>query len=434
MRIHRFKIISNEYLITYYITKRKEFLTMLSSLGFHTINIFQLLPLFEISQLIKDFINYSKKTGLIQIYTTDKTGKYLPYIPDDKTKPEPTNLIINYYKKDIGIKWNICYSNNDYYKIPLFSVSAKINPKILGGTINYLTAATWGDLNVAITNFNREAKRISPLLGEFKNYSLTRLDYCINFSINELLPGCDAEQIITLIKRSNIPRHYKEYMVYDHTSHRLRSKPGSFYIYNNSVTVNCYSKYIQLQHLSEENIKNNRPPVPEETLNKSKDIIRFEIQCKYPKAYTLSHKSCETNIHYPYKYMGLFTPDKCKEIITYYFKKIIGTGDWYSLSHAVSIIKSKNYNAQREQRLIETLKFINQCRSVFQASQYYTGKDYVKFLNTLKELNQININPVTIPQNWGIKHIPNLLNTYFYKKALTLSDNIFTQIGDMSLS
>ena len=27
----------------------------------------------------------------------------------------------------------------------------------------------------------------------------------------------------------------------------------------------------------------------------------------------------------------------------------------------------------------------------------------------------LNINPVTIPREWGIKHIPNLLNAYFDK-------------------
>lgn len=405
---------------------------MLSSLGFHTLMLSLQLLHSDAVSLIYDFKNYSKRTGLIQMYHVNEKGHYIEHNSDSDLIP--LHLKITYLHNYPGITWYInFYEKNNNYKI--YNVEAKINPKILSGTSDYLTAANWGDLNIAITNFNREAKRISPLLGEFDYYNLTRLDYCINFSINELLPECDAGQIITLIKRSNIPRPYKEYMIYDNISHRFKSKPGSFYIYNNSLTINCYSKYIQLQHLSEENIKNNRPPVPEETLNKSKDIIRFEIQCKYPKAYTLSHKSGETNIRHPYKYMGLFTPDKCKESITYYFNKIIGAGDWYSLSYAISIIKSKKYNAQREHRLIEALKIISQCRSVSKASQYYTGKDFDKFNHTLKELNNIKINPVTIPQNWGIHHIPNLLTTYSYKKALALSsNNAFTQIGDINLS
>ena len=396
---------------------------MLSSLGFHTINIFQLLSYFDVPQLIKDFLNYSKKTGLIQIYTTDKTGKYIPYVPYDRTKPQPTNLIINYYKNDIGIKWNIRYSSmTDRLEIPTYSISAKINPKILSGVTDYLTAATWSDLSAAITNFNREAKRISPILKDFDYYSLTRLDYCINFSLNELLPTCDAKQIITLIQKSHVPKRYKLYEEYDNIAHRTKPKPGSFYIYNDSVTINCYSKYIQLLNLSVENIKKGRPPVPEETLNKAKDIIRFEVQCKYPKAYALSHKSDGTNIHYPHKYMELFTRDKCKEMITYYFNKIIGDGDWCSLSYAIAKIKLQNYNSQKEDRLIETLKSINRCRNAFYASQHYTDKDNDRFLCTLNELNQININPVTIPQHWGIKQIPNLLNTYFEKEALTSFD------------
>lgn len=29
------------------------------------------------------------------------------------------------------------------------------------------------------------------------------------------------------------------------------------------------------------------------------------------------------------------------------------------------------------------------------------------------DLSDINVNPVTIPKEWGIRHIPNLLYSYF---------------------
>ena len=44
------------------------------------------------------------------------------------------------------------------------------------------------------------------------------------------------------------------------------------------------------------------------------------------------------------------------------------------------------------------------------------------FKQTLKELADFNINPVTIPREWNIKHIPNFLRTYFDKLVLEFSD------------
>lgn len=400
----------------------KGVIKMLSSIGLHTLTISLLLQYSEAILLIQNFKEYSKRTGLIQMYRVNETGHYIKYDPNEELIP--LHIMITYHVKYIGITWHISFYNtkSDFKQ---YIVYAKLNPKILSGITDYLTAATLGDLNVAIINFNHEAKQISPILKDFNYYNLTRLDYCINFSLNELFPTCDAEQIVSLIQRSNIPSPYKEWREYDNISHRSKSKPGSFYLTSKSIHINCYSKYIQLKNLSEENIANNRPPIPDETINKSKDIIRFEVQCKYAKAYSLSHKYSSSGINYSYKYMQLFTPTACKEIIIYYYEKIIGKGDWCSLSYAISIIKSQKYNSQKEQRLIETLKQINQCRSVAKAIKYYTDDTLAKFNKTLNDLNSININPVTIPKDWGIKHIPNILYTYFNKEILELSNSIF---------
>ncbi len=113
----------------------------------------------------------------------------------------------------------------------------------------------------AITNFNRISQRISPLLGTFDQYSIKRIDYCVNFALNELAPGCTAEKMIRLIKRADIPPSYKEWMKYDDTAHRIKSRPSSFYLVNNSVHINCYSKYMKLKEQNQKNMQNGYPTV-----------------------------------------------------------------------------------------------------------------------------------------------------------------------------
>lgn len=91
---------------------------------------------------------------------------------------------------------------------------------------DYITAATYNDMEAAIENFNLESEKISYVLRTFDCYRLDRIDYCINFSVNELTPGCNPEQIMTLIRRGDIPRYYEEWQEYSSISHR--KKTGSF--------------------------------------------------------------------------------------------------------------------------------------------------------------------------------------------------------------
>lgn len=271
-------------------------------------------------------------------------------------------------------------------------------------------------METAISIFNREAQKISPLLQEFSSYILSRIDYCINFSLSELAPACSAEQIMYLIKKANIPSSYKEWMQYDEISHRWKSKPGSFYLINHSVHINCYSKYLQLKEKSEENLLKNLSPIPPEILDKSRDILRFEVQCLYHKTHSLLKKAQQSETYnYYYEYEDLFKTENCITEINKYYGKTIGRGDWYTLQEAIQKITRQGFNKQKERRLIEALQLVNQCRSVVKAKDYFGKHDINSFKRTLKELSRLGINPVTIPKEWRIKHIPNLLTTYFDK-------------------
>ena len=79
------------------------------------------------------------------------------------------------------------------------------------------------------------------------------------------------------------------------------------------------------------------------------------------------------------------------------------------------MIHSKHFHSQKEERLIRALKLVNDCRSITKAKAAYQGSDLVAFKRTLGDLASLGINPVTIPREWGIKHISNLLYAYFDK-------------------
>lgn len=369
-----------------------------SSLGFHTLTLSNISFLSETKYLRSDFKRYSKETGAIQMYE------------------DHGNLRIKFINRAEGIEWLIrsgVYLQNLGVAVDIIEVT--INPKILGGVQDYITSATYDDMEAAIANFNRISSSISPGLGRFEDYSLKRVDYCVNFSLNELAPGCTYDQMMKLIKQSDIPPHYQEWMKYDTTSHRMKTRPGSFYLTNGSVHINCYSKYMKYLDQSQKNAERGYPPIPQATMDAAQDIIRFEVQCKYLKTYTLSTKAKKAGDNKPNKYESLLSRVACSDIIDRYYKKAIGRGDWYTLQEAIRIIQFQHFNRQKEERLVKALKLVNDCRGVARAKAAYQGRDLDAFKRTLNDLSSLQINPVTIPREWGIKHIPNLLYAYFDK-------------------
>lgn len=319
-----------------------------SSLGFHTMALSMPIEAGKIQPLIRDFRKYSQNTELIQIYRVGERNKLSEYSPTQGYEYIlPRHIKVRYYKEDHGIKWDIRINNwsNDFQS---YMVEATINPKILGGIHDYITAATYEDMDDAIANFNIEAERISPILKTFECYSIKRIDYCVNFCLDELAMGISSEWIMNLIKRGDIPPFYKEWTEYDYVSHRMKSKPSSFYLINPSVHINCYSKYMQLIERSHKNEDRGFPPIPQSTLDAAKSIIRFEVQCKYHKMYTLSSRAEEAGNRSCNKYESLLPYEVCNETINYYFSKTVGKDDWHTLQDAVRIIKFCNFNSQKK--------------------------------------------------------------------------------------
>lgn len=157
--------------------------------------------------------------------------------------------------------------------------------------MDYITAATYQDMKIAVANFNHIIANISPLQKSFDCYELKRIDYCINFDLSELAPDCSPELIMNLIRRSNIPSYYNEWTKYDSTSHRSKSKPSSFYLVSKSVNINCYSKYMQLQERSLENEDKGYPPIPQSTLDAAKTTSKRAGYPRHPALlyYTMWH-------------------------------------------------------------------------------------------------------------------------------------------------
>ena len=201
-----------------------------TSMGYHTFAFFQKTNEEEYQILNNDFIGYMRET---------KKMKRTPVEGKDKVQ-----IGWQYsYKdnQDKGIRWLLLSSKakNNYVT---WGVLVVINPKTLIEN-NYIVAAEETDLKEVEEIYNREAENISKVLVKFGACSLNRVDPCLNIDLKELDFPCTPEQMMILIKRGNIPRHYKEREeCYDERQRRMITDKYTFYLESKSSVVNYYWK------------------------------------------------------------------------------------------------------------------------------------------------------------------------------------------------
>lgn len=283
------------------------------------------------------------------------------------------------------------------------TIKAKINPKILLGLDDYIAASDSSYLERLATVFNQEARAISPILADFGSYSLSRIDYCINFDLRELELKVNVlpDDYMVLIKQSDIPHHFQEYTEYRETTHRKKPGLNSFYLINHSVRINCYCKYYQLQK--------QFPSAP--YIDDSLNVIRFEVQCLYLKTRCMQ-RQIRDNVDFEKMMLVMLSDEMCEQTISSYYHKTIGTGDYYTLEGARKKIESMHFNQNREDRLLNTLKLVSLHHGIFKAKSHLKGKELEELKRSVKDLGELGINPVTIPRERGIKFLPNLLRAY----------------------
>ena len=321
-----------------------------TSLGFHTVTIVKKLTREEAKQLYRDFKNYKDRTGEIDFFPlrknikSDTIDEFIKWLYSGSSR----YIIVHYPFRNIGIHWVLRYGN----KSPGFiipedadrpcSIKATINPKILSGEKDYLAAATSINLKEAEALFNIEARKISPILGVYGQYLFNRQDYCINFDLQELGIQCTPEQMIYLIRQGDISRHYSERTEYNKASKRQVPDKNSFYLESKSATINCYHKQMQLQK--------EFPNCPD--LHGSRNIIRFEVQCKYLKVYNLSKDlKNKPGISYSEIIREMLSEDFCGELIEDYFNRVVRKGDYFTLDGARWMVEAQNFRREKEESL-----------------------------------------------------------------------------------
>lgn len=384
-----------------------------TSMGYHTFAFFQKTDEEEYQVLENDFIGYMQRTKKLKrspVQNKDKIQIGWQYTyKDDKEK---------------GIHWLMLSSKakNNYVTRGVLAV---INQEALIEN-NYIRAAKDDDLKEVEEIYNRETEKISKIFLKFGSCSLNRVDPCLNIDLKELGIPCTPEQMMKLIKRGNIPRHYEERKeCYDSKQRRMVSDKNSFYLESKSSVINFYWKYA----------KQGKKHPNYSKRESSRNVIRLEVECKYLKLYALvKNRNRESKYYesaeglsidemYMRMYKGIYNPvipidvvlsaNIYEPIIRKSIYKILRKGNYFTLDIARDIVESYHFRSSKEERMIEVLELVNESHGIAKAKSKLRENEFRRFNKALKELDDILVNPVTIPRRWDIRHIPNLLRAYY---------------------
>ena len=245
---------------------------------------------------------------------------------------------------------------------------------------------------LALTSNEQQENYLKQL--SYPPFKLRRIDYSgdIHTDFKDIL--------LSLITKGFDPKQLKlEEKIY-YKEKEEEYQVVSDYHKSKSVHLNIYDKIAELA--------NHNQPLSLEDQKRADTILRFEVQLFKNKLNDLIQRKSD-ELGYEDMSRDLLTfaqADIEKYVLSYYLKKIVGTGHYFTLNIAKSIIDSSHYTNSKKEKLKKVLQYVAQNHGIPKFLEKIQEKKISDLPITtatvksyFKELESIGINPVCISQN-----------------------------------
>ncbi|ERI07179.1 hypothetical protein [Aneurinibacillus aneurinilyticus] len=288
-----------------------------------------------------------------------------------------------------------------------WAIEIHLRPKLLVDSGNYINVTHSYELEEVRKRFNCVIQKYLQLdLPDFLYWKAKRIDYAIDLLVDQN----SIPIYMFLFKKGNIPK----IMLYHDTSLKYFDSTTNVYLKSKNITINWYDRYSTLEEKQEKTKKKYS------NIKEAKNLLRFEIQCNNLKIDEIDEYSDFSNNSLFY----LLNVELCQKKIEYYYDLIVGPGKYYTLNKAIEIIDSSIICQRKRMLLRRILESIARTGSVWKAKEEFINnqkslkhadKEFSKRLNQIRKLN---INPVTIPNQYKIEELENIqekIKGYFLK-------------------
>lgn len=217
----------------------------------------------------------------------------------------------------------------------------------------------------------------------YESHNLVRIDYRIDKKVQ-----MESERKLYLILFNKTKSSYK----------RLKKQGSSKF--KTSIYHSCKSIETVVYDKNEHCKYQNREPMAWE-----RDMIRFEIRLKNPHIYNQLKGTGEVKCLYSFFKDAVF-----KAYVQNYLLKIFPTGDFYSFELAEALISSSNHSITIRKRLKHFLAKVSNGNLDTPLIKYFSGWiNQDTYNKRLQVFNELEVNPITIPQVYKIEKLPSLL-------------------------
>lgn len=167
----------------------------------------------------------------------------------------------------------------------------------------------------------------------------------------------------------------------------------SFYTISKNTNINFYDKTVQLG------------------LEDEYHVLRFEIQCKRKYLQHLKDKKRIVDIT-----LKELWSKRISNVVKQKIKEVIGSNDFFNIERAEVLLDEK-FSSKKAERVLQFLRFSTKDH-IMRSDMPYAfamlnnqkyGNEYVKN-KIIPSLNMLNINPLIIPDYFGIDHLENPLH------------------------
>jgi len=221
---------------------------------------------------------------------------------------------------------------------------------------------------------------------DIREWFVSRIDYALDLNTD------NVDKYVVLSKRALRPAWFIDYTI----------KEGSSYPESKSVSLNFYDK--------EDQVRKTMAAVPafDQLLAAAHNRFRTEVQCHTTKIKAIRKKLALPNT----RLVHFLNEEIALDIVHYYYRYLMGYGDFYSLPEAERIVSVQNWRGDRKTKFIEWLNFVAAHDNLTAARNTALGDGTIcrATLSTYTDLsNRCMINPLTMPLEWGLTHLQNPL-------------------------
>ncbi len=245
-----------------------------------------------------------------------------------------------------------------------------------------------------------------------EHFILKRIDCCVDIDLQN---NQTVEEYIRLLKKGNKPYgYYDNQMILKHQGKNISKKNGIDFINHQGIQFSAYNKYKQLLSIK----------LSEEIAKQAETILRVEVKLFHKKLKEILQCNSLFFNEYVSETMLYYFISNSKNILFHYLSKLSYKGTYYKKEQAITIIQHSNLKQKQKENCILLLETTTLHKNVRKAVE--SLKESYHFSNTkvntiLKQLEQLNINPVTIAKNRKIQKLDDIFqilveNEILFKK------------------